>query len=1553
QVPTAKLITTIAQQLPQVAEALNEHGRMDPALPSAAVAAEMQKEVDAQAKQADTGTDAEKAFRESLAKVEEQVAGGFTATATSLRPAELRSVTRIAAEMVARIAEGENITPEQAWQRYGAAITNQPLTEEALQQPSNKTYTPEFKAWFGKSKVVDAEGKPMVVYHGTDADFTAFNADKSPLMFFSENQGTAEAYAFDRSQGRQGIVVKAFVTASSPATAAEVAKVDISKEVEALAEINPKDRTYLADRAKFIQSRIAGPQGWMFTKAAEAGVWRDVLIPALKRAGFDSLRLEDAADTGGSLAVFDPTQIKSVNNRGTFDHNDPNILRQPARGGFIRRALAILFGEKSDASTVLHELTHWYTEIIDRLARQGSPWAVQQMNVLLDRWKMTREQWDAMPDAERAKHYEDISYNAEEYFATGQAPSKELAGVFEKLRKFILRVYSNVIKSFGGLRGGLEASYREQFGRDLPAMTPELRGFFDRMLASEQAIEIAQAEREGAVAFDKAAAKSLGLDDATVAEVERLQAEAKDEAKAKLSAEAVRGARYFQAARRGAEKDAKAKLRAAEERVRKEVEEEFRDNPAQNAYRYLRDGIYENADGELVKDKSARKLSSVAVRRILGLPAIKGGEKGTSLVGRIRQLGGIRLDSYPGETEGEFSIPGVFRKEGGQSWEAVAQQLASEGYGGEVYDGDVAQNVDNMWLVDALTAAAQGERRYADEAVTESSRMQAEYEDWLRTQSAYVDQSVRDAKASAAEREAMFTKLARRGLVQKSEAQQIRDAYAEARRKVSGRKLSAEEMRQVRESTTIVEGSDPDQIGALFGFQTGDEMLRALANMQLREEAIRRRVRQRIEAEEPLADPKKMRQAVEAATHGKAAARLASTILRAMLNNTRSTAELEAAAQQAAKAVLARTPVGQISVRGFSQAELRAGKAAREALKSGKVDEAIEAQRKHLLQHYLTRFAVDIEKELDKFNDTVGGSYMKPDADILKAKRDLDRVQAIRSILGKYEAIGSARAEAADAYLGTMANQNPTGHAELAARIGAATAGAKPWRLVPLDRWRQVMEETAQLWHESKRSEQVRIAGVMRQRHEIQDELEAQLVEVFGDPSGKAPKPTTTDWDPATWLASVKRLESLSLALDGGKVGGPWQRYVYRTLKDAQTERDAEMLVEREWYRDHLEKHGDLTGPKYDGKRWLGDTFSTFESRAQIVGMLYQLGTDGNFRNMAIGNGWAWQKDGDLYAHDGRPFAPVFQDMLRDMVERGYLRREDFDLAQAAFDHIRDRLKTRLFDTSREVWGFYPKEVEAFPFDTPFGKYPGGYFPSKVDKANSNLGAKAQLDAVAEMRTDFVANHGNVPRGMTIARKDGAKQPRVMDVRLLRDHIADALQIIHLAGPTKDIAGLFRTGSLQESLRIADRNALPYVILPAIDRAARGKIVAQSDPGLLRFSNYVKQATSTMFLGLNPRNAAQQLTGLSNAALYSSVPEVWAAFWKFSRNPAKAIAEVEKFSEAMRIRWSTEMQALAADIEQMLAPSTIGKVQEVASRWAFVMQRYAQMTTDAIAWGAA
>jgi len=45
------------------------------------------------------------------------------------------------------------------------------------------TDNPNFKNWFGNSKVVDAEGKPLVVYHGTAADFDKFDSAQTGKNF--------------------------------------------------------------------------------------------------------------------------------------------------------------------------------------------------------------------------------------------------------------------------------------------------------------------------------------------------------------------------------------------------------------------------------------------------------------------------------------------------------------------------------------------------------------------------------------------------------------------------------------------------------------------------------------------------------------------------------------------------------------------------------------------------------------------------------------------------------------------------------------------------------------------------------------------------------------------------------------------------------------------------------------------------------------------------------------------------------------------------------------------------------------------------------------------------------------------------------------------------------------------------------------------------------------------------------------------------------------------------------------------------------------------------
>lgn len=75
-----------------------------------------------------------------------------------------------------------------------------------VDQISNEQRQKNFKEWFGDSKVVDENGKPLVVYHGTNSDFKEFDSGKqkdrfnshptrSLGFFFTSNKDIATTFA--------------------------------------------------------------------------------------------------------------------------------------------------------------------------------------------------------------------------------------------------------------------------------------------------------------------------------------------------------------------------------------------------------------------------------------------------------------------------------------------------------------------------------------------------------------------------------------------------------------------------------------------------------------------------------------------------------------------------------------------------------------------------------------------------------------------------------------------------------------------------------------------------------------------------------------------------------------------------------------------------------------------------------------------------------------------------------------------------------------------------------------------------------------------------------------------------------------------------------------------------------------------------------------------------------------------------------------------------------------------------------------------------------------
>lgn len=167
--------------------------------------------------------------------------------------------------------------------------------------------TNAFKTWFGESKVVEEDGNPLVVYHGTGADIEAFDPAKRGSstrepdarrgFFFSSNPDIANEYAMEFRKGGAN-VVPAYLSLQNPY------------------EIDHKGGDYDPDAFN------------EYINAAEDGGHDGVII---RNAG-------DGMYYGGSVGdtyiAFKPTQIKSINNRGTFDPKDPRLSYSSAPDGW-------------------------------------------------------------------------------------------------------------------------------------------------------------------------------------------------------------------------------------------------------------------------------------------------------------------------------------------------------------------------------------------------------------------------------------------------------------------------------------------------------------------------------------------------------------------------------------------------------------------------------------------------------------------------------------------------------------------------------------------------------------------------------------------------------------------------------------------------------------------------------------------------------------------------------------------------------------------------------------------------------------------------------------------------------------------------------------------------------------------------------------------------------------------------------------------------------------------------------------------------------------------
>ncbi len=114
-----------------------------------------------------------------------------------------------------QIRAGRHAVDEQILQQDAAyaGVENRAEIEEAARLWAEMgTESPYFKKWFGDSKVVDAEGKPLVVYHGTGRPgFTQFMRGQGGYVYFTPDQDYANRFA-----GNTGGVYPSYLSMKNP-----------------------------------------------------------------------------------------------------------------------------------------------------------------------------------------------------------------------------------------------------------------------------------------------------------------------------------------------------------------------------------------------------------------------------------------------------------------------------------------------------------------------------------------------------------------------------------------------------------------------------------------------------------------------------------------------------------------------------------------------------------------------------------------------------------------------------------------------------------------------------------------------------------------------------------------------------------------------------------------------------------------------------------------------------------------------------------------------------------------------------------------------------------------------------------------------------------------------------------------------------------------------------------------------------------------------------------------------------------------------------------------
>lgn len=747
------------------------------------------------------------------------------------------------------------------------------------------------------------------------------------------------------------------------------------------------------------------------------------------------------------------------------------------------------------------------------------------------------------------------------------------------------------------------------------------------------------------------------------------------------------------------------------------------------------------------------------------------------------------------------------------------------------------------------------------------------------------------------------------------------------------------------------DGINPDTVAEMFGYTSGDQLVRALLTAPTAAEAIREQTDQRmLERYGDLTNPEQLARATEAALADAARQRFLAAELAALerANNARedagakrqgrrvTVATLPRAAKAFAEATIARLRVRDIKPAQYTSAAARAARAAEAAFKKGEIEQAAVEKRNQLIQSYAARAATDALTEVDKavayFKKFGGDGARKALAtdyldqiDALLERFDLRTGQSLRAIDRRKSLLSWAEAQREQGF-------EPEIPAEL-----LDEAQRKSYKDMTMEELRGLVDTIKQIDHLGRLKNRLLTAKDQRQYEAIRDDIVKSIDENAGNRQASARAPTTTGGRIAQglrrfWAAHIK-IATLARVMDGGKDGGPVWEYFVRGANEAGDNevnmRAAATLALTE-ITDPVLNLGKMGGkgkyfegiPTADDKR-LGKTGSSFNREARMV-IALNFGNESNIQRLLGGEGWTRAQ-----------VKPILDSLTK----------AEWDAVQAIWDHF-ESYRPLIEAKEKRVYGRAPQWLEPAEVQTIHGAYKGGYYPIKYDP-NASIRAEEHIDAEgAQRQLQGAYTSATTRRSFTKTRaEEVVGRPLLYSLAGLYSGVNDVIHDLSWHEWLIDTNRLLRSQSIDRAIRQHYGPEFKSQFKSWVNDIAEGEKAMNGAIDLA--AGFLRKNISVAGLGFNAMSAAMQGLGITQSIVRVGPAWVGKGIMQYLSAPIATTRTASLKSDFMRNRQRTRFRELNELRNKVQAEITLD---DTIKQYAYVLMMRAQQMVDVPTW---